>query len=205
MSALGNVGNMYKNKKARDQVIMMNGQRSDQTSNLPEVSDPEAVYSNLNKRDYDNYMRDYRGFEERLIAARDDTSLIDQARTDAPKQAQIAKDIQQRNIERYGGAGLSNAQKSEQGRDMQRGGQLSIAGGVNNARINQREVNQSTMADLINIGQGLNKNALGMLGDSAQMAAGRQEAYKNAKSQYSSSMKGMGANLGSALLAAWLI
>jgi len=176
-----------------------------QTSNLADVSDPEAVYADLTKRDYDSYMKDYRGFEERLLKARDDTSLIDRARENAPKEMEKAKGIQERNISRYGGAGLSNAQRSEQGKAMQRGGALSLAGNVNNARLQQRDVNQATMADLINLGQGLNRNALSQLGDSAAMAAGRQEAYKNAKSQYSSSMKGMGANLGSALLAAWLI
>ena len=176
-----------------------------QSGNLAEVSDPESVYANMAKSDYDNYMKDFRGFEERLLAARDDTSLIDQARIDAPKQAEINKGIQQRNISRYGGGGLSNAQRSEQGRQMQRSGKLSLAGGVNNARINQREVNQATMADLIKIGQGVNRNALSQMGDAAGMASARQQAYKNAKAQHSSSMTSMGASLGSAILAAWLI
>lgn len=191
-------------ERRREEMIMAN-QRSDQIGNLAGVSDPEETYAQITRNDYNNYMRDYRNFENRLIAARNDTSLIDQAKIDAPKQVQISKDIQKRNIERYGGAGLSNAQKSEQGREMQRGGQLNLAGGVNNARINQREVNQATMADLINIGQGVNRNALGNLGSAAGMAADRQQAYKNAKAQHSSSMVGMGASLGSAMLAAWLI
>jgi len=176
-----------------------------QTSNLPEVSDPESVYANMTRSDYDNYMRDYRGFEEMLLKARDDTSLIDKARRNAPKEAEKAKGIQARNLARYGGGGLSVAQQQEQGRAMQRGGMLSMAGNVNNARINQREVNQATMADLINIGQGINRNALGQMGDAASMAANRHMQYKSAKAQHSAQMTGMAGQLGSALLAAWMI
>ena len=45
----------------------------------------------------------------------------------------------------------------EQERGMQRGGQLNLAGNVNNARIQQREINQALLNDLIGIGQGKSK------------------------------------------------
>ena len=76
---------------------------------------------------------------------------------------------------------------------------------INNARITQREVNQAVMADLINIGQGVNRNALGMMIDSAQMASARNQAYKNARSNYSAQMTQLGGQIGSALLTAFLI
>ena len=154
-----------------------------QTSNLASVSDPQSVYSGMARDDYDNYLKDFRGFEEALIKARDDTSLIDKSREDAAMQTRIASEVSQRNTERYGGAGLSNAQKQEQ----------------------NREVNQSTLSDLINIGQGLNRNALGQLNTAAGLQSQRQQAYKNAKAQHSANMIGMGGQLGSALLAAFLI
>jgi len=176
-----------------------------QTSNLASVTDPQSVYSNMARDDYDNYIRDFRTFEEELIKARDDTSLIDQAREDSARQAEIARGVQSRNLERYGGAGLSNAQRQEQNRAMQRGSNLATVGGLNNARIMQREVNQSTLADLINIGQGLNRNALGQLNTAAGLQSQRQQAYKNAKAQHSANMIGMGGTLGSALLAAFMI
>jgi hypothetical protein len=173
------------------------------TSNLPQVSDPEKAYADITREDYENYLKDFRGFEERLIAARDDTSLIDQAREDALKQSEIAGQIQQRNVERYGGAGLSMVQRQEQQRALQRGGQLNLAGGLNNALIQQREINQKTLADLINIGQGVNRSSLQGLGDASAMAANREAAYKNAKAQHSANMMGMGAGLASAAIIAF--
>lgn len=172
-------------------------------SALPEVKDPQKVQADITRQDFENYLKDFRGFEERLIAARDDTSLIEQSREDAIKQNRIAQEIQQRNVERYGGAGLSAAQRQEQQRALQRGGQLSLAGGLNNALVQQREINQRTLGDLINIGQGVNRSSLQGLGDASAMAANRQAAYKNAKAAHSSQMMQMGAGLGSLALMAF--
>ena len=69
-----------------------------QTSNLPEVSDPEAVYAQITRRDYDRYMRDFRPFEERLLEARNDTSLVDRARDDSATQSRLAAGVRQRKI-----------------------------------------------------------------------------------------------------------
>jgi len=176
-----------------------------QTSNLPQVSDPEAVYAAITRRDYDRYMRDFRPFEERLLEARNDTSLIDRARSDSANQARIAAGVRQRNLERYGGAGLSAAQLQEQERAQQRAQSLGTVGAINNARLAQREINQSTLADLINIGQGVNRSALSNMGNAASMANQRYNAYKNAKAQHSAQMMGIGGQLGSALLAAFMI
>lgn len=172
-------------------------------SSLPQVADPEKVYAGITRDDFENYLKDFRPFEERLIAAKDDTSLTDRAREDSLRQGQIAKEVQQRNIERYGGAGLSAAQRQEQQRALQRGTQLNLAGGLNNALIQQREINQRTLADLINIGQGVNRSSLSGLGEASAMAANRQAAYKNAKAQHSSQMMSMGAGLGSLALMAF--
>ena len=67
---------------------------------LPQVTDPEQTYADITRSDYENYVRDYRDFENRLLDARDDTSLVDRAETDAAEQNRIAREIQQRNIER---------------------------------------------------------------------------------------------------------
>ena len=172
---------------------------------LKEVDDPQDLYAQMARDDYDRYIKDFRAFEEQLLAARDDTSLIDQAREDAVTQRRIAKETQQRNLERYGGAGLSAAQLQEQNRSLQRGANLASVGSINNARLAQREVNQATLADLINIGQGVNRNALGQMSQAAQMQSQRYNGYKNAKAQHSANMIGFGGQLGSALLTAFLI
>ena len=161
-------------------------------SNLPSVSNPQDTFANITRGDYEDYLKNFRSFEEQLIGMTNDTSLIDQAREDAPQQAKISADIQRRNAERYGGAGLSNAQKQEQQRANQRGGALNLAGNVNNARIEQRSVNDALLKELISVGQGVNQNALSGLGDASAMSAQRQAAYKNAKSQHHSNMVGLG-------------
>ena len=142
-----------------------------QVDTLGDVDDPQKLYAQMARDDYDRYMQDFRGFEEQLIAARDDTSLIDQAREDAVTQRRIARETQQ----------------------------------INNARLAQREINQATLADLINIGQGVNRNALGQMNEAARMQSARYNAYKNAKASHSANMIGFGGQLGSALLTAFLI
>lgn len=177
--------------------------RNTSVSNLPEVSDPEKVYADITRQDFEEYLKDYRGFEGRLIAAKDDTSLIDQAREDALKQNQIAREIQQRNIERYGGAGLSAMQRQEQQRAFQRSGALGLAGGLNQARVTQRDINQRTLADLINIGQGVNRSSLQGLQEASQLQASRESSYTAAKAAHSAQMMQMGAGLGSLALIAF--
>jgi hypothetical protein len=175
------------------------------TSSLPEVTDPEATYAGITRQDYENYVRDFRSFEEDLIDAKDDTSLIDQASVDATNQARIAREIQQRNIERYGGAGLTAVQRQEQAKALNLGGAINRTGLLNNARIGQREVNQATLADLINIGQGVNRNAVSGLGDASAMAANKRNAYANAKASHKNQMTSLGGSLASAAILAFAI
>ena len=178
----------------------MYGNQRDNVSNMEQVNDPEAAFADITRQDYDDYLNNFRAFEERLLDATNDTSIIDNARENAPKQSKIAEGIAKRNTERYGGAGLSNVQKQEQQRAQQRGGKLNLASGVNNARIQQRQVNQSTLQELIGIGQGVNNSAMQGLGDSAAMASQRRNAYGQAKANYSSQMTGLGTTM---LLAAF--
>ena len=167
---------------------------------LPEVTDPEKAYADIARTDYEDYIRDFRPFEERLIEARDDTSLIDQAAETATETTQRARDIQQRNIERYGGAGLTAVQRQEQEKALNLGGALNRADLLNRSRIQQREVNQATLADLINVGQGVNRNALGQLNTAAENAARRDMAYKNARASHRANMTNLGGSLASAAI-----
>ena len=179
--------------------------RSYSTSTLPSVDDPEKAFADITRQDYENYVRDYRQFENELIAAKDDTSLIDRAPEDAAKQAEIARGVQERNISRYGGAGLSIAQRQEQQRALQRQGQLGLAGGLNTARVAQKDINQTTLADLINIGQGVNRSSLSSMGTASQNAAAKASAYKNAKAAHTSQMIGMGSSLAATAIMAFAI
>ena len=185
--------------------MSLGNQNNMTSSNLPVVTDPEKVYADISRQDFDSYLKDYRGFEEKLIASRNDTSLVDRAPGDIAKQNEIAAGVQQRNLSRYGGAGLSIAQRQQQQAGLQRQGQLGLAGGLNTSRIAQCEVNQRTLSELINIGQGVNRTANQGLATASQNAAQKASAYKNAKASHSSQMMGMGAQIGSLALMAFAI
>lgn len=172
-----------------------------EATNNASSADPDKTYASILRQDYNDYIGNFREFEKKLLDMTNDTSLIDRSRENAATQAQIAEGVQQRNLERYGGAGLSAAQLQEQQRASQRGSQLATANTVNNARVRQREVNQALMQELIGIGQGVNTRALEGLGTAAQGAMQRRGAYKQAKASYSSSMMGMGASI----LAAFMV
>jgi len=166
--------------------------QTDYTSSLPNVSDPEATYAAITRQDYNDYINNFRDFEERLLGQTEDEGLIQRAREDQKTQNRIAQEVQQRNLERYGGGGLSNAQRQQQQRALQRGGQLSMVNTSNNSRIQQREINNALLNELIGIGQGVNQSSLSGLGDASGMAAQRAAAYKNAKAQHHSNMTGLG-------------
>ena len=176
------------------------------TSSLQNVDDPEKAFADITRQDYESYIQDYRGFEESLIdKAKNDTSLIDRAPEDAAKQSEIAQGVQDRNISRYGGAGLSVAQRQQQQVANQRQGQLGLAAGLNTSRTAQRDINQSTLADLINIGQGVNRSSLSSMGTASQNAAAKASAYKNAKASHTSQMIGMGSSLAATAIMAFAI
>tara|TARA_R100001224_G_scaffold111959_1_gene93290 strand:+ start:568 stop:1128 length:561 start_codon:yes stop_codon:yes gene_type:complete len=169
-------------------------------SNLPNVQDPESTFANITRQDYDDYIRNFRGLEDDLLGMTDDTSLIDRVPEDVERQMAITRGIRQRNLERYGGAGLSRAQLQEQERALQRSEGLNLSGGLNVARVNQRATNMGLLRDLVAIGQGVNQDALAGLGNASANAAARRNAYKNAKRSYSNNMLGLGSTF---LLAAF--
>ena len=179
------------------------GTRFYSASQLPAVSNPDAAMANIARGQHERYIRNYRDYENDLIGATDDTSLIDAARRDAPQQTRIARGVQRRNISRYG-LGQTAVERRESSRASQRGEALNLAGGLNNARLAQRDVNQRLLGDLINIGQGVNRSSFSQLGAAAQNAVARENAYTNAKAQNKSQNMNMLASAGG-LLAAFVI
>lgn len=175
--------------------------QQDYAGGLQNVQDPDKAFAGMLRQDYNDYIANFRDFENKLLGMTEDTTLIDRSRENAKKQAEIAAGVQKRNMERYGGGGLSAAQLQESERSAQRGSQLSLAGTVNNARVKQREMNQALLQELIGIGQGVNARALEGLGTAAQGAVARRGAYKQAKANYASQM----GNMGASILAAFLI
>ena len=168
---------------------------------LPAVNDPEQTYADITRNEYMDYIRDYRDFEqEQIKLAQTDTSLIDQAREDAPEAARVARESQMRSISRYGGQ-LTPAQQQEMSRTQQRSGQLGLINALSNARIAQREANTALLSDLINIGQGVNRASQSQLGSAAADANARNRAYDSAKAQSKATTISTIGSLGSAALA----
>jgi len=163
--------------------------------------DPEKTLSNITQADYDNYLRDIQPVELELInKAKTDTSLIDQAKDDRDNSNQLMQGVVDRNASRYGAA-LTPAQIEEQKRSLQMGTTLGGIQGVNDARVAQKDANRALMADLIDIGQGVNRSSLSSLGNAAGAAAQRESAYKNAKAQNKAQTYGMLGTLGAAAFA----
>tara|TARA_R110002074_G_scaffold55388_1_gene137476 strand:- start:36 stop:617 length:582 start_codon:yes stop_codon:yes gene_type:complete len=148
---------------------------------LPAVTDPEKAYANITRQEYNDYVSNFRDFENQMIEeAQTDTSLIDSARENAGIASGLAQGISDRNASRYGGT-LTPAQIQQQSAMLQRGNTLGGIQSVNDARVAQSELNQSKLADLINIGQGVNRTSLAQMGGAAANATQRKSAYDAAR------------------------
>ena len=66
------------------------------------------------------------------------------------------------------------------------------------ARVAQKDANRALMADLINIGQGVNRSSMGALSNAAGAASQRENAYRSAKAQSKAQTYGMLGSLGAA-------
>ena len=153
----------------------------DYVSGLANVSDPDQTYANITRQEYNDYVSNYRDFEEQMIEeSQNDTSLIDSARENAATASGLSQGIADRNAQRYGAA-LTPAQKQQQSRQLERSNTLGTVQSINDARIAQKDLNQGKLADLINIGQGVNRSSLSQMGSAAANATQRKNAYDSAK------------------------
>ena len=148
---------------------------------LSGVSDPEKAYAAITRGEYQDYVRDFRQYELDLIEkASTDTRLIDQAREDIAASQGQAAGVARRNVGRYGGQ-LTPAQQQQQQAQLQRANTLGGVQSIADARIAQREANQSLLGDLINIGQGVNRSSIDQMGNAATDANARQRAYEQSR------------------------
>jgi len=181
-----------------------NQNRSSLTAYNADGVDPEQTLANITQADYETYLRDIRPIELELIdKAKNDTSLIDQAIEDRERSNELMQGIVDRNASRYGAA-LTPAQIEQQKQSLAMGTTLGGIQGVNDARIAQKDANRALMADLIDIGQGVNRASLGSLGNAASAAASRESAYKNARAQNKAQTYSMLGTLGAAAVFAFL-
>ena len=157
------------------------GGSANYAATLPQVSDPEKAYADITRGEFNDYVANYRDFEMELLdRASNDTSLIDQARTYSTNASALTAGIASRNASRYGGR-MTPAQQQAMDRNLERGNVLGSVKSIADARIAQDEANTALMSDLINIGQGVNRSSQQQLGNAAQDASARKQAYSQAK------------------------
>lgn len=169
------------------------GEEKKEAENAPTVANPGNIvlgrddkavnraYASITRGEYNNFQSDYGEFEKEAIKkALTDTSLIDQARADAASANQMGLGISDRNNARYG-ASLTPAQQQERNRQSFVGTTLGGLQGINDAKLAQREQNKALLADLINIGQGVNRASQQQLGSAAQNETSRNNQYTQQK------------------------
>ena len=167
---------------------------------LPIVDDPEKTFAQITRNQYLDFMREYSGFEDDLIKrSQTDTSLVDQAREDAAMAPALATGITERNTQRYG-LGLTPTQISQRRKNIQLGSTLGGIQSVADARLGQQQLNKGILADLINIGQGVNQSAISTMGSAAQNAANRRVAYSRDRASAKANMYSTIGALGSAAI-----
>lgn len=163
-----------------------------------------ATYGQINRQMYEDYIRNFRPYEEQILASTDDTTLIDRAQSEAEAQSRIAGEVQQRNLSRYGGQGLlTPVERAEREKALALGGATNLTGALNQARLYQKDINFQTLSDVIGVGQGVLQSAMGGLADVNAMRAQREQAYQNARAQNSANMASLGAQLGTTALLAF--
>lgn len=160
--------------------------------------DPEQTLANITQAQWNDYVRDIQPIEDDLInKATSSTELIDQAKADRDAAMPLMQGIANRQAQRYGAA-LTPAQLKEQQRSLARGTTLGGIQAVNDARIAQKDANRALLADLIDIGQGVNRSSLGELSNAAGNQSARDQAYKNARAQHKANMYSTVGTLGAA-------
>lgn len=167
-------------------------------ANTNTSQDADAVFANITRQQYDDFYKNFGEFENQMIArSQNDTSLIDQAKKDAPKAAAISKGVAERNASRYG-IGLLPDQLKARSSSTERAGALGTSDAINNARAAQKDINDSLLSKIVDIGARVNTNAISQLGSAASDATARKNAYTNAKASSRASTFGALGALGSA-------
>ena len=173
------------------------------SANTNTSQDADAIFANITRQQYDDFYKDFGSLENTLLArAQNDQTLVDQARKDAPKAAEISQGVAARNANRYGLAQLPDMLKAQKS-STARAGALGTSDAVNNARAAQKDLNDGLVSRLVDIGNGVNSSAVSQLGSAAADATARKNAYIQAKASSRASTYSMLGTLGSAASAAF--
>ena len=156
--------------------------RNYSVSNLPDVTDPNKAFADIAEQQHEYLIREFRPYEEALLSSVNDTSLVDAVPEDVIEQSRLAREIDERNRARYGYT-RTRPEEQEIEREMQRAETIGLAGGLNDARLAQRERNQGLLAGLVNVGRNVNQGTLDQFANASQMQSQRENAYRSDRAQ----------------------
>lgn len=142
----------------------------------------DQTLAHVTRAEWDNYLRDFGATEEALVASLSDASLIDKARSSAPKQNILAAEAQSRSLGRRG-VQMTGAQAAALQRNSALSNALNNATALNNARVDQRERNLSLGSTVMQLGRGVNSTALEGMGTAASLESSRNAQNAAAKAQ----------------------
>ncbi len=156
----------------------------------------------MTRADAQAYERDYAQFERDMLdRASNDTSLIDDARTDSQMASTLASGVVDRNRSRYG-ANLTPAQMQQQQKSFQRDTTLGGIQSLQDARLAQRDLNQDMLGKIVDIGQGVYQRSMQGMTSAASNKKALDNAYASAKAQSKANTYSTIGSLGSAAIMA---
>ena len=168
----------------------------------PDASDPDAVLAYMTRADAEDYERDYGQWERDMLErASNDTSLIDDARTDSQMASSLASGVVERNRSRYG-VNLTPAQMQQQKKSFQRDSTLGGIQSLQDARLAQRDLNQDMLGKVIDVGQGVYQRSMQGMTAAAGNKKALDNAYAAAKAQSKANTYSTIGSLGSAAIMA---
>ena len=152
------------------------------SAGLAPVPNPDKTFADVTRRQKEFVIGAVRPFERQLLGRLESTELVDQIPEDVAQQQEIAAGVARRDRERFGFE-RSQALANEQARAVQRGGALNLAGGLNNARLQQDAINRQQLNQLVDFAGGINRSNLSSLGNAANLKTQRDNAYTAARAQ----------------------
>lgn len=176
------IKNLFKDQIEKLSLAKINAQLGP-NEQLKTVKDPQAQLAKITKSEYVDFRNNFGQYERDVVdESLADTSLVDQAPMQALSSLNTAAGMNRRNLERYGGQ-LNRAQSQQLTKNLQTGGSLGVLDAMNQGALAQRDINTKRFYDLINIGQGVQAQSMGLMTTAADLKARRDSAYNAAKEQ----------------------
>lgn len=132
----------------------------------------EHTISNWMRSDWDKFVGGYSPLLEAQQASINDNSLVGRAESDAGAVTERAAGIQSRALARRG-ISIGGAQASMMQKAQGLAAATTTANNINNARLEQRDRNEQTAADIANFGADVRNQAMDNMLNGAGIASSR--------------------------------